>query len=62
MPGEIIDRPNPEPMPSDLPDLLDALMVRLDYVRLEQKDYDALMAYRRAACYIAAGWSWAPAN
>ncbi|CRG85902.1 hypothetical protein PISL3812_02905 [Talaromyces islandicus] len=54
MPGEIIDRPNPEPMPSDLPDLLDALTVRLDYVRLEQKDYDALMAYRRAACYIAA--------
>lgn len=55
MPGEVIDRPNPEPLPSNLPDHVDQLMVQLDRINLGQKDYDALIKFRRAACYIAAG-------
>jgi xylulose-5-phosphate/fructose-6-phosphate phosphoketolase len=57
MPGEVIDRPNPEPLPSHLPDFVDQLMVQLDRIKLEEKDYDALTKFRRAACYIAAGMS-----
>ncbi|KAH8692719.1 putative phosphoketolase [Talaromyces proteolyticus] len=54
MPGEVIDRPNPEPLPSNLPDVLDQLMVKLDNINLDQRDYDSLIRFRRAACYIAA--------
>lgn len=57
MPGEIIDRPNPDPLPSDLPDELNKFAVQLQDVSLDQKDYDALIKFRRAACYIAAGGS-----
>lgn len=55
MPGEVIDKPNPEPLPSHLPAMLDDLMVKLDLVALEQSACDALIKFRRAACYIAAG-------
>ncbi|KAL1985500.1 hypothetical protein VTN96DRAFT_7830 [Rasamsonia emersonii] len=54
MPGEVIDKPNPEPLPSHLPATLDDLMVKLDLVALEQSACDALIKFRRAACYIAA--------
>ncbi|KAL1965413.1 hypothetical protein VTN77DRAFT_5850 [Rasamsonia byssochlamydoides] len=54
MPGEIIDKPNPEPLPSHLPEILDELKVKLDLVALEQSACDALLKFRRAACYIAA--------
>ncbi|PYH41359.1 putative phosphoketolase [Aspergillus saccharolyticus JOP 1030-1] len=54
MPGEIIDRPNPKPEPSHIPDLVEQLQVQLQSTRLTESDYDALLKYRRAAAYIAA--------
>jgi hypothetical protein len=32
-------------------------MVQLDRIKLDEKDYNALIKFRRAACYIAAGMS-----
>lgn len=55
MPGEVIDQPNPPPLPSDLPEELDKFAVQLQSISLDQKDYDDLAKFRRAACYIAAG-------
>lgn len=55
MPGEVIDHPNPQPLPSHLPDDLENLKVTLRDETLDQKTCDALFKFRRAACYIAAG-------
>lgn len=55
MPGEVIDRPNPQPLPSHLPDDLEKLKVKLEHEVLDQKACDALFKFRRAASYIAAG-------
>jgi xylulose-5-phosphate/fructose-6-phosphate phosphoketolase len=55
MPGEVIDRPNPEPLPSNLPDYLAKLQVALPHQTLDEKTCDALLKFRRAASYIAAG-------
>lgn len=55
MPGEVIDRPNPQPLPSHLPDDLEKLKVKISPGRLDQKACDALIKFRRAASYIAAG-------
>lgn len=55
MPGQHIDRPNPDPMPSHLPDSLEDLQVKLERIKLDQRSSDALAKFRRAACYIAAG-------
>lgn len=55
MPGEIIDRPNPPPAPSNLPDSIEQLQVKLQKTTLEQPACDALIKFRRAAAYIAAG-------
>ena len=55
MPGEIIDQPNPRALPSYLPDYLEKLSVKLDHEKLDEKASDALLKFRRAACYIAAG-------
>lgn len=57
MPGEVIDRPNPQPLPSHLPDDLEKLKVKLtqEAKALDQKACDALFKFRRAASYIAAG-------
>lgn len=55
MPGEVIDRPNPEALPSHIPDVVDQLSVQLKYTALDQSHYDALLKFRRAANYIAAG-------
>lgn len=57
MPGEVIDRPNPQPLPSHLPDAVEQLGVKLQHVALDQPAYDALYKFRRAAAYIAAGRS-----
>lgn len=57
MPGEVIDRPNPEAEPSNLPDLLDQLQVKVEHKALDQAACDALYKFRRAASYIAAGES-----
>jgi xylulose-5-phosphate/fructose-6-phosphate phosphoketolase len=55
MPGEVIDRPNPAPRPSHLPDLVDQLLVQSEKTNLDDDDSSALSKYRRAACYVAAG-------
>jgi len=55
MPGEVIDRPNPQPLPSHLPDYVENLKIKLNNGPLDQKACDALIKFRRAACYIAAG-------
>lgn len=54
MPGEIIDRPNPGPSASLLPDSLLELSVKLDYQKLSTEDADSIAKFRRASNYIAA--------
>ncbi|KAK1763466.1 D-xylulose 5-phosphate/D-fructose 6-phosphate phosphoketolase [Phialemonium atrogriseum] len=54
MPGEQIDRPNPPPLPSHLPDNVLELAVRLERKPLPDDVRDGLRAFQRAACYIAA--------
>ena len=60
MPGEVIDRPNPQALPSHIPDDVLKLAVQLDKSKLDETDYAGLKQFRRAANYIAAGKSWAP--
>lgn len=57
MPGEIIDQPNPQLMPSHVPAVVDELAVKLAKTTLRETDYVALRTFRRAANYIAAGTS-----
>jgi hypothetical protein len=54
MPGEVIDTPNPQALPSHIPDVVEQLQVKLDLRSLEQPACDALFKFRRAASYIAA--------
>ncbi|BDD61308.1 hypothetical protein MAP00_006358 [Monascus purpureus] len=54
MPGQHIDRPNPDPMPSHLPDSVEDLQVKLERIKLDQDSSNAIAKFRRAACYIAA--------
>ncbi|KAF3491707.1 uncharacterized protein GIQ15_01224 [Arthroderma uncinatum] len=54
MPGEVIDRPNPGPPPSHLPDSVDELIVRLQTVKLDDNARRSLEKFRRATDYIAA--------
>lgn len=54
MPGEVIDRPNPEPAPSNLPDSVYELLVKLPKPTLKDTTNNAIAKYRRAANYIAA--------
>ncbi|KAK5146926.1 hypothetical protein LTR04_000942 [Oleoguttula sp. CCFEE 6159] len=54
MPGEVIDRPNPEPLPSNVPDSVRDLAVKLDKLTLPENANASLKEFRRAACYIAA--------
>ena len=54
MPGEVIDRPNPQPAPSNVPDFVADLLVKLDKPSLDEETNQALQKYRRAANYIAA--------
>lgn len=55
MPGEIIDRPNPGPSPSLIPDVVLSLAVELEKTKLDGTSIKAIQRYRAAACYIAAG-------
>jgi xylulose-5-phosphate/fructose-6-phosphate phosphoketolase len=55
MPGEVIDTPNPQALPSHISDVVEQLQVKLDLRSLEQPACDALFKFRRAASYIAAG-------
>jgi xylulose-5-phosphate/fructose-6-phosphate phosphoketolase len=55
MPGEVIDRPNPQPLPSNIDDHVLSLAVKLDKTKLDGSTYTGLQEFRRAANYIAAG-------
>lgn len=54
MPAEIIDRPNPGPSPSLLPDAVLDLHTKLEYIKLSEEDATSLAQFRRASNYIAA--------
>ncbi|KAL7945835.1 XFP N-terminal domain-containing protein [Trichoderma barbatum] len=53
MPGEVIDRPNPPPLPSQLPASTEDLVVRPPKAPLNSHDLCSLREFQRAACYIA---------
>lgn len=55
MPGEVIDRPNPQPLPSHIPEDVLSLAVKLEKTKLDESTYNSLQEFRRAANYIAAG-------
>ena len=55
MPGEVIDRPNPGPMPSHIPDIVDGLLVKREKSSLPEDVRNSLLKFRRAANYIAGG-------
>jgi hypothetical protein len=55
MPIEVISRPNPQPLPSHIPDVVEELKVELKNMTLDKPACDALLKFRRAALYIAAG-------
>jgi xylulose-5-phosphate/fructose-6-phosphate phosphoketolase len=55
MPAEILDRANPQALPSHIPDSVTELLVKLEKTKLEDGPKDGLAHFRRAACYIAAG-------
>ena len=54
MPGEVIDRPNPQPLASNIPEDVLSLSVQLEKTKLDQATSEGLEAFRRAANYIAA--------
>ena len=55
MPGEIIDRPNPQALASLVPDEVLNLAVKLDKITISDADLKGLEEFRRASNYIAAG-------
>jgi xylulose-5-phosphate/fructose-6-phosphate phosphoketolase len=58
MPGEVIDRPNPGPAPSHLPDEVLQLAVKVNKDDFNPDRFDSLEAvkeFRQASNYIAAG-------
>lgn len=58
MPAGEIDRPNPPPLPSHLPDNVLELAVQLEKKGLPDDVRKGLVDFQRAACYIAAGETW----
>lgn len=54
MPGEVIDRPNPQPLASHIDDSVLSLAVKLEKTKLDDNEYAGLQNFRRAANYIAA--------
>jgi xylulose-5-phosphate/fructose-6-phosphate phosphoketolase len=54
MPGEVIDRPNPRPLDSSVPDSVLFLSVKLEKFHIGENDIQALQDFRRASNYIAA--------
>ncbi|KAL8646263.1 MAG: hypothetical protein Q9226_006943 [Calogaya cf. arnoldii] len=54
MPGQVIDRPNPQPLPSHIEDHALSLAVKLEKAKLDPPIAKGLQEFRRAANYIAA--------
>lgn len=54
MPGEVIDRPNPQPVSSNIPEDVLSLSVKLKKTKLDESSSTGLQVFRRAANYIAA--------
>ncbi|CRK44197.1 hypothetical protein BN1723_000883 [Verticillium longisporum] len=54
MPGEVIDRPNPSALPSQLPDEVLDLAVKIQRKPLDKDVARSLEDFQNAACYIAA--------
>ncbi|KAK3177083.1 hypothetical protein OEA41_008411 [Lepraria neglecta] len=54
MPGEVLDRPNPQPLPSQIDEHVLSLAVKLDKTKLDESTYTGLQEFRRAADYVAA--------
>ena len=57
MPAEVLDRPNPQPLPSLIPEDVLSLAIKLEKAKLDETTYNGLQQFRRAADYIAAGMS-----
>ncbi len=55
MPGQFIDRPNPQPVASSIPDNVSSLIVQLEKTKLDEKTSSGLQHFRRAANYVTAG-------
>jgi len=55
MPGEVIDRPNPQFLASQIPNNVLGLAVKLEKVALSDASLKGLEEFRRASTYIAAG-------
>lgn len=55
MPGEEIDRPNPPPLPSHLPEQTLDLVAKPEKTKLDEDVVRSLKDFQSAACYIAAG-------
>ena len=55
MPSEVIDRPNPQPLDSQISDSVSSLAVKLGKLHISENDLQALQDFRRASNYIAAG-------
>lgn len=54
MPGEVIDRPNPQALASLIPDSVLDLAVKLQKISLSDADLKGLEEFRRASNFIAA--------
>ncbi|KAM0334473.1 hypothetical protein ACHAQA_001501 [Verticillium albo-atrum] len=54
MPGEVIDRPNPSALPSQLPDEVLELAAKIQRKPLDKQVAQSLEDFQNAACYIAA--------
>lgn len=55
MPGQYIDKPNPDALPSHIPDGVKDLAVKFGRTKVDDASDHAIHKFRRAACYIAAG-------
>lgn len=55
MPGEVIDKPNPNAMTSHIPDVVGGLLVKPEKSSLPGNVRNSLQKFFRAANYIAAG-------
>lgn len=55
MTGQIVEEPNPSALSSHLPDSINDLLVEVDKKTLSDDVNHSLVAFQRAANYIAAG-------